>query len=83
VLIFKVAFQNELQPHYKIHAKDHYHYLEQCLMSRDRTFVRALVLITPPTEYDLVISFLSFDDPYFSSSWHLLTNMSHCLDDIL
>jgi len=50
----QVAFQNELQPHYKITAKDDYAFLEDCLLSRDRTFVRALVLVTAPTEYDLV-----------------------------
>jgi hypothetical protein len=56
----EVAFKNEVALQYKITAKDDYEELENILMNRDRTFLKAVAAVTSATEDDAVSRSLTF-----------------------
>ncbi len=50
----KVAYLEDLNSQWRVTADDGYKFLEDVVMSRDRTFVQALAKVTTPTELDVV-----------------------------
>jgi hypothetical protein len=68
----KVAFQSQLERQYKVTVKDNYKLLEDLLMSRDRTLLRAIVAITIATEYDAVARSLVYLSHHHGQSVDLI-----------
>jgi hypothetical protein len=50
----KVAYLEDLNAQWRVTADDGYKFLEDVVMSRDRTFVQALAKVTTATELDVV-----------------------------